>query len=306
MLASVPLYARLLLLACGCIASAPLYAQGQSQDFGPASVNPSMQALPLGPLSPPPWITPSDPLWQPPPTIPAPSTHVGCRCLECKAAATLGGVHRHRALDTLPLYAPTELEWSDAAWLPEIREEWIGQPVGGGAFAGMLIGDEIIPSKLELKSGVFTGIRFGQDYGVRWSVESRFAYANPDVVNLQGPELRRRADFFLADTSLVYARYFWKRLRPYASVGAGGAYLVATDHLGDRLHEFMTVFPVGVGLKYRYHDQLIIRLDIRDNIMLGQDDLVTSHNFSLAGGVEFRFGGNPSTYHPWNPSRHMW
>jgi hypothetical protein len=48
----------------------------------------------------------------------------------------------------------------------------------------------------------------------------------------------------------------------------------------------------------------VLHVDLHDSIMLGQQvDLELLHNLTLAGGVEFRFGGSPNTYYPWNPAK---
>jgi hypothetical protein len=163
------------------------------------------------------------------------------------------------------------------------------------------MGDEIIASQLKLEMGTVTGIRIGQDYDRRWALENRFAYAMPEVVNQQGPELSREGDMFFADTNLIYTRFATKRLRPYASVGLGMTYLDLVDHTGAALREFAPTVPLGAGLQYRHHEWLFLNVDVRDMIVLGQQvDLETMHNLMLTGGLEMRFGASPNVYHPWS------
>jgi hypothetical protein len=213
---------------------------------------------------------------------------------------TLCGAHVYAVADTLPKYAPTDAESFEATWLPNIEEDWFGRPVYGGAYAGWLLGDEIIRSQLQLEPGLLTGVRFGQDYGRRWAMETNIAYAMAEVTNLEGPELRRDADLFMADTSVVFSRYATKRLRPYLSAGLGTAYLDVIDHQGNALREFVPLAPLGAGFQYRYDDFLVLRVDLRDNLTLGkQSGLETMHNLTLSGGLELRFGISPNVYYPW-------
>jgi hypothetical protein len=194
---------------------------------------------------------------------------------------------------------PSDAESLEAQWLPPINEDWFGRPIYGGAFAGLLMGDELISSEVALEPGLLTGIRIGQDWNRRWACETRFAYAMPEVINLQGPELRRDADIFFADTTLIYSRYATNRLRPYLSAGLGMAYVDFVDHRGESLAEFVPTVPLGVGLQYRHADWMVVHVDARDTIALGgPEDLEQMHYLSLTGGLEFRFGVSPNVYYP--------
>jgi hypothetical protein len=292
-----------------------LMAPAQEPQAESQGVTAAPRALPLGPLEEPLWSDGQPPVWQPPiqqppAFFPQGANHVGpphsgCGCPSC--AAGDHGPHFYSEADHLPLYAPTQLESVEATWLPEITEDWHGRPLSAGAFSGVLIGDEILAGELELKPGWFTGIRFGRHDDRRWSWETRLAHAHPDVINLRGPELRREAELFLADTSLQYSRVYGKRLRPYASLGMGVAYLDTSDQFGDDLREFIPTVPIGAGAQYRLDDWLIVHVALHDNVTLGQQvDLDLMHNVTLAGGLEFRFGGSQNTFYPWNPARNGW
>ncbi len=324
-----PRFRCVALLACGwmfCAASLPAgelppsvaAAAGQAATVrpllpGPLGPLPEIEAElpPAGPLG-----GPAAALAQPPgslldlahtlaPSLPSapspghdPDAPGGCGCPDCAAGG--GGPHIYATPDALPMYAPSEAESLEATLLPDIEEDWFGRPVYGGGYAGVLVGGEIIASQLKLEPGLVTGLRIGQDCDRRWTWESNFAYASPEVINLEGPELRRGTDLFFGDTSLIYSRYATKRLRPYVSAGMGAAYFDLVDQTGKALHEFMPTVPLGAGLQYRYQEWLVLHLSVRDNLTLGQGELEkTMHNLTLTGGLEFRFGVTPNVYYPW-------
>jgi hypothetical protein len=228
----------------------------------------------------------------------------GCGCPACAAGAH--GPAFQPLVEHAPMYAPTQLEFAES-WLPEVNEDWYGRPLAAGAFGGAFLGDELIEAELELKPGLFTGLRFGGEYDRRWSYETRLAYGHSHAVNLHGPQLEHEVDLFLAHSNLIYSRIYGRRLRPYASAGMGVTYLDTIDHLGRDLREFLPTIPVGVGAQYRLDEWFALHLDLHDQILLGgHAGLALMHNLTLAAGVEFRFGGSPNTYYPWNPARNMW
>jgi hypothetical protein len=228
-----------------------------------------------------------------------PSAPGGCGCPHCAAS---GGVPQvYQTAETQPTYMPGDAESLESTLLPQIEEDWYGRPLYGAAYAGVLMGDEVIASQVKLEPGLVTGVAMGQDYDRRWSWEHRVAYANPEIINLQGPELRRDADLFLGDTSLIYSRYATKRLRPYLSAGMGAAYFDLVDQNGNDVRQFMPTVPVGAGLQYRYDEWLVLHVAARDNFMVGRHvDLEMMHTLTLTGGLEVRFGVTSNVYYPWN------
>jgi hypothetical protein len=64
--------------------------------------------------------------------------------------------------------------------------------------------------------------------------------------------------------------------------------------------------PLGLGLKIYQSPWFTIRFDVTDNISFGGGHVDAMNNFSLALGVEFRFGGKRPSYFPWTGNTSYW
>jgi len=198
------------------------------------------------------------------------------------------------------MFAPDDIDSFESSWLPAVDEDWHSRPLYVGTYAGVLLGDTLIPDRVQLETGMLAGLRFGQDYDRRWSWETRIAYARAGVTNAKGPAEDRDGDLFLGDGSFVYSLWATRRLRPYVSFGAGTAYLDTTDDLGQQIREFMPLLSAGAGFRYRIDEWLLLHGDVHDDLALGEQvDLATMHNFSVAAGLEIRYGNLPNVYYPW-------
>ena len=75
------------------------------------------------------------------------------------------------------------------------------------------------------------------------------------------------------------------KFNPFITAGYGIAnYSPRINHKG-----VMSMVDAGVGAKYWVAENVALRVDVRDNMVV--DD--TIHNFETTAGVVFRFGGNP-------------
>jgi hypothetical protein len=74
----------------------------------------------------------------------------------------------------------------------------------------------------------------------------------------------------------------------------------------ERIHQSLLSVPIGVGLKFFHSPYHTLRLEAYDNIAWGDGKLKTMQNFTLAAGVEFRFGGRPTSYFPWHGGTAYW
>jgi hypothetical protein len=79
-----------------------------------------------------------------------------------------------------------------------------------------------------------------------------------------------------------------------------------TDEFGFVHNEFLLGVPIGFGFKYQYHPNLAFRAEFLDNIAFGGSGLSTMNNLSFTLGMEFRFGGKPRSYYPWQPAKFIW
>jgi len=213
---------------------------------------------------------------------------------------------------------------------PLQRESWLYRPFSAGWFMGMVQGGPLIDDWLGQQRGYFAGYRFGWDQDHFWGGEMRFAFGSIELYDtaraiqaqidadtergwaLDDPrrdrfDRRRDTDYFQWDVSVLYYPWGDTGWRPYALIGVGAARLLFTDRLSVRRDKTVFAMPLALGVKYRCNDTLALRLECTDNIAFGSNSSMgVSHNFSLTGGVEVRFGGTRKSYWPWNPSRHQW
>lgn len=201
---------------------------------------------------------------------------------------------------------------------PLVRESWLYRPYSVGGFVGLMRGTALIDDWAAQEQALFGGFRLGWDVSSRCGAEMRLGWSAPEVrdslraLRAAGttgdfPLPNRQADLCFWDLDLLY--YPWGNTvwRPYFSAGIGMANVNFNDVLGRSWDATYFAAPFGMGLKYWWDDYLALRIEAMDNIVFcGGSSLETLHNFSLTGGVEYRFGGHRRAYWPWNPSRTYW
>jgi hypothetical protein len=185
--------------------------------------------------------------------------------------------------------------------LPIVSERWRERSLTAGLFVGGFHGDELIRDRVDMLGGAIGGVRLGWDFDEYWGLEGRAAFASADVRSEIGPPLTRSGQFTMFDASVLFYPWTTPRWRPFVLAGIGIGIFDYTNDVGLNIVDSTPIFPIGIGLKYRHDDWVAFRFDFTDTIALG-DGLkrVTTHNLSVAGGVEFRFGGPRRTYWPWS------
>jgi len=207
--------------------------------------------------------------------------------------------------------------WFDEPWFshsdpndPE-RHVGLGQPLTGtswrnrpwffGTFVGGVLMDDLVPRRVYQNDTSFVGARLGLDFDHFWGLESRWAFARPDLANAAGTPLQASRDYF-TDLSLVYYPWGDSRWRPYLLAGLGFQTYRFNNDLGQRISEAAFEVPLGAGIKYFYGPWFTLRFDFADNLAVGNSRVSGMHNISLMMGAEFRFGGRRRSYFPWHNS----
>jgi hypothetical protein len=184
---------------------------------------------------------------------------------------------------------------------PLTGTSWLNRPYYAGVLVGAWYGDELIDNELGQHTTFFGGYRVGWDYDYYWGSEARLALATPTLADLQTANDHRTADVLVADLNLMYYPWGDSRWRPYVSFGLGLGYFIFLDSEDRRFREVMVGMPLGIGVKYRWHEWLVLRADLQDNIMIENAGLSSMGNFSLTAGAEIRFGGHRTHYWPYHP-----
>lgn len=227
----------------------------------------------------------------------APHAHSrsGCGCADCQSGDG----------QTFPGYDKLGYELQGGCPPVVISEEWCRRPFFVDVFAGPIWGNEFVNNQIGQQTSLFAGGRLGWDFNGSWGAEGRLGWSQVDIYNLAGPTHDRQAELFLWDVSVVH--YFGSnlKLRPYFAVGLGMVTWDYDDVVGNPVEEQVFGVPIGIGLKRRWDDWLVFRLDLTDNMAFGGGTQIgTQHNFSITGNVELRFGGPRTSYWAWSPGKH--
>jgi len=205
-----------------------------------------------------------------------------------------------------------------SAWTPPQEQRWLAHPWSVGLFAGWLNGSTLIDDWTNQGNGMLAGLRLGCDIDDYWGVELRYAFgscsisdsdravAASGIADYALVSTGRSADYSLLDATFLVYPWGEHRWRPYVMMGIG----MAEVHFADILQAHsasVAGVPLAVGVKYRCSDRWALRLEACDDLIFsGQSGFNNLNDFSVTGGLEFRFGGSHRSYWPWNPSHSYW
>lgn len=196
------------------------------------------------------------------------------------------------------------------------RSTGIGQPLKGtswrnrpfhiGWMFGGLIGDSLIQGTIDQEDDLYGGYRLGWDFDHYWGTELRFAFAKPELIDIQGMTTLPTATAKFWDLNVLYYPWGDATWRPFASVGLGVANYRFEDANRTLVDDSLLTIPLGVGVKHYYRPWLALRTSVTDNLSIGSQGLATMHNLSVSFGVEVHFGGPRRTYFPYHGGGTIW
>jgi hypothetical protein len=189
---------------------------------------------------------------------------------------------------------------------PLIGTSWLNRPWFVGGFLGGLLADDLISGEVESNNSFFLGGRVGWDFDHYWGMEGRYAFSHPQLTDGDGNTLPDRARDYFIDLSLAYYPWGDSQWRPFISGGFGLQTFRFRDESNEQISQSLLSMPIGVGLKFYHSPWHTLRLEAYDNIAFGDGRLSTMQNFTLSAGIEFRFGGRPTSYYPWHGSTSQW
>lgn len=189
---------------------------------------------------------------------------------------------------------------------PLVGTSWRNRPLFVGWFVGGVMLNDLVPNRIYQNDTAFLGARLGFDFDHYWGLESRWAFAHPELTMGDGTPLPDPSRDYFAAVSLAYYPFGDTRWRPYLSVGMGFQTFRFNNDLGQRISEAVFELPLGFGVKYYYGPWFTLRFDFADNLALGNARVSGMHNVSLMTGAEFRFGGRRPSYFPWHNGTAYW
>jgi hypothetical protein len=189
---------------------------------------------------------------------------------------------------------------------PLIGTSWLNRPCSFGVFLGGLLADDLIDERVETSNSFFLGGRLGWDFDHYWGLEGRYAFSHPQLVDGADRSLPDRAREYFVDVSLAYYPWGDTQWRPFFSAGLGFQTFRFRDDRDEQISQSLLSVPLGVGLKFFHGPCYTLRLEAYDNIAFGDGRLSAMQNFTLAAGVEVRFGGRPISYFPWHGGTAHW
>lgn len=187
---------------------------------------------------------------------------------------------------------------------PMSGTSWLNRPLHADWFMGAFVGDKLT-SQYNLDTAFVGGYRLGRDVSENWGYETRLMFAAPNVTGPGGLELPSTADVVIWDVSAVYYPWGDTTTRPYFTTGLGIAHFDYRDGQNAGQNANVLAIPIGGGVKWRYNNWTLVRVELLDNISFSGSGVSSMHNFTITGGIEIRFGGRPTGYWPWNPTSYI-
>ncbi len=194
--------------------------------------------------------------------------------------------------------------WGD----PLTGTSWLNRPWYVGVFVGGMLADELVANHVEADSAPIVGLRLGNDFDHFWGWETRYAYSRVETFTGAGVPIVEPARQYFVDVALLHYPWGDSRWRPYllAGVGFQNVRYVNDANPARQIDDTALNVPLGIGLKIYNSPWFTIRFDAIDNLTFGGGHLDAGHNFSLAMGVEYRFGGKRPSYFPWSGNTSYW
>jgi OOP family OmpA-OmpF porin len=162
----------------------------------------------------------------------------------------------------------------------------------GSVEVSPFLGVNLFEKRQNLENGPVFGGRLGYNFTGNFGIEATGEYIKSNVDNKskmftkQGQFTRpmNDVDIIMYHLDLVYHFMPESKFNPFITAGYGAAhYNPEKINNGN-----MSIVDFGVGAKYWVADNIALRFDLRDNLVLDE----TIHNLQATVGVVFAFGGN--------------
>jgi hypothetical protein len=199
-----------------------------------------------------------------------------------------------------PWFTLPSAHWYEQLWNPgDLVEDtyFLRRPWHAGFFFGTMDGDSLT-SQTDQTSDWFGGVRFGNDFAPTWGWEARSAFFQPDITYADGRLNYFARDWFL-DLNVLHYPFGDTRIRPFWSIGLGASQFKFIDERDRRISEWLVDMPLSIGCKYHWKPWLVLRGELTDNLVFGNESVNTMNNLSLSVGAEvhwYSFKTRPVRY----------
>lgn len=178
-------------------------------------------------------------------------------------------------------------DMSEQLWRPgDLVEDtyFLRRPWHAGFLVGTMDGDRLT-SGTDQQTDWFDGLRFGNDFSPCWGWEVRSAFFSPDLTYVD-PTQRGRATNWFLDVNVLHYPWGDTRVRPFWSIGLGGAQFKFVDEDQRDIREWVVDVPLAIGCKYHWKPWLVLRGELTDTVVFGNENINTLNNLSLSVGAE--------------------
>jgi hypothetical protein len=190
--------------------------------------------------------------------------------------------------------------------VPLVGTSWMNRPYYVGIdYATLWVTQppiDNVTDDIDLYGGLYAGCEL--DY--YWGMELAVQRATPELANRRSPNAARGDRMMMWTANLMYYPWGDAWFRPYWRCGIGEMAIDFPNDAGVRLDETLWAFPIGIGMKWPLERWLVARVEIADQIGVGNSGIATQHDITFMFALEWRMGARPRSYWPWNPSRHIW
>jgi hypothetical protein len=184
---------------------------------------------------------------------------------------------------TLPHASSWEQLWQPGDLVQDTY--YLRRPWHAGFFFGTMDGDSLT-SEVNQASDWFGGFRYGNDFSPTWGWELRTAFFEPKLTYADEPERAGFARDWFLDASFLHYPFGDTRIRPFWSIGLGGSQFKFTDERNRGISEWLVDLPLSIGCKYYWKPWLVLRGELADTIVFGNDNVDTQNNLSFSVGAE--------------------
>lgn len=167
---------------------------------------------------------------------------------------------------------------------------WLNRPFSVGVDVGALFLTSSPSTNVRANNDVMAAFNLGYDWDHYWGSQLRVVWSTPDLVNDVQPDSPTGDNFFIADLSALYYPWGDSRTRPYYRIGVGVTDIEYTRDSGLRRQDTLFTVPLAIGVKHQMRRWLAWRVELADNIAIGDNGTSSLQNITVSAGLEWRFG----------------